>query len=496
MSVLSIDSSNKFELQTQTLVGRSVAVLGITGSGKTNTAAVLIEELLSSGLPLTIVDIEGEYWGLKEKFEILVAGRSEHAELAIGPENAGKLADISVKRGISVILDLSDFTQSEAYEFLVEYFQGLWDASSSTKQPYQVILEEAHEFIPQSTGTPLKQMLTRIALRGRKRGLGIILMSQRSAKVEKDVLTQTSLLFLHKVMHPTDLRVYKDLIPLPATQVEDMVRRLNPGEAVVVYNHQVSVVQLRLRTTFHVGSTPTLSRTIQPKLRKLDTAMLKELRALTTVADKATRTNNEQAKLAQKVKELEEIVASKDAEIQRLQSQVDLLGKLSVSIEGLSNAPLQDADKLKVAQAIVGQVVTNEKNSEAKPKSPNLSVSHADTSVMHHIMQKAGDLTSAEQRKLNSLLHRVQKLSKLERSILRLLSEHNGTTMNVPTIATWLSLKENTIRSRPPHNLLKMKLVARTRDRNGYKYTSTIYLYLQIEFPNVDPDFILKQLLG
>jgi DNA helicase HerA-like ATPase len=74
MSVLSIDSLNGFELQTQTLVGRSIAVLGITGSGKTNTAAVLIEELLSNDLPLTIVDIEGEYWGLKERFEILVAG--------------------------------------------------------------------------------------------------------------------------------------------------------------------------------------------------------------------------------------------------------------------------------------------------------------------------------------------------------------------------------------------------------------------------------------
>src|SRR5258708_14091306 len=122
MSVLSIDSSSGFELQTQTLVGRSIAVLGITGSGKTNTAAVLIEELLSNDLPLTIVDIEGEYWGLKERFEILVAGRSEHAELEIGPENAGKLAEISLKRGISVILDLSDFKKQESYEFLLEYF--------------------------------------------------------------------------------------------------------------------------------------------------------------------------------------------------------------------------------------------------------------------------------------------------------------------------------------------------------------------------------------
>src|SRR6266699_243928 len=212
MSILHIDSSNELQFQTQDLVGRSIAMLGITGSGKTNTAAVLIEELLSNGLPLTIVDIEGEYWGLKEKFEVLVAGRSQHSELEVGPGNAGRLAEISVQRGISVILDLSDFTQDEAYEFLIRYFTGLWAACSLSKQPYQIVLEEAHEFVPQGMSTPLKQILTRIALRGRKRGLGILLISQRSAKVEKDVLTQTSLLFLHKVVHPIDLKIYKDLI--------------------------------------------------------------------------------------------------------------------------------------------------------------------------------------------------------------------------------------------------------------------------------------------
>ena len=491
MSVLSIDSSNKFELQTQTLVGRSVAVLGITGSGKTNTAAVLIEELLSSGLPLTIVDIEGEYWGLKEKFEILVAGRSEHAELAIGPENAGKLADISVKRGISVILDLSDFTQKEAYDFLVEYFQGLWEASSSTKQPYQIILEEAHEFIPQSTGTPLKQMLTRIALRGRKRGLGIILMSQRSAKVEKDVLTQTSLLFLHKVMHPTDLRVYKDLIPLPSTQVEDMVRKLRPGEAVVVYNHQVNVVQLRLRTTFHAGSTPTLRHTVQPKLRKLDASMLKELRALTKVTEETNRSGNEQEKLAQRVKELEDTVALKDAEIQRLQSQVDLLSKLSVSIEGLSQTSYFPHNQtLRGDRVMAEQAITNSLSDTI------INMNDKEPLALTDASKSDQTLTVAEQRKLESLFRRIQKLSKLERSILRLLSEHHGTTMTIATLATWLSLKESTIRSRPPHNLLRMKLITRTRDKNGYKYTSSIYSYLQAEFPKTNSDFLLKQILG
>lgn len=492
MSVLSVDSLQRFELQTQTLVGRSIAVLGITGSGKTNTAAVLIEELLSNDLPLTIVDIEGEYWGLKERFEILVAGRSEHAELEIGPENAGKLAEISLKRGISVILDLSDFTQEESYEFLLEYFKSLWTASSITRQPYQIVLEEAHEFVPQSTSTPLKQVLTRIALRGRKRGLGIILVSQRSAKVEKDVLTQASLLFLHKVMHPTDLRVYKDLIPLPAAQVEDMVRRLRPGEAIIIYNHEANIVQLRLRHTFHAGSTPTWNRVSQPKLRKLDAGMLKELRALTVGTGRGASGNNEQAKLAIRVKELEEANALKDAEIQRLQNQIDLLSKLSISIEGLSSTPqFFDTHTLKVDQAVVGHVVTGERPSHTATKSTDTEISHLPES---YTSLDGITLTPAEQRKLDSIIQRFQRLPKLQRSILRLLFEHEGTAMTVPMMASWLSLKESTIRSHPPYDLMKMKLVTRVRVKRGYKYMSSVYSYFQTEFPAVDPNFLLRQI--
>jgi len=127
--VLALDVEQQLQLSVSDFVGRSVAELGITGSGKTNTAAVIIEELLSSGLPMSIIDIEGEYYGLKQRYDLLIAGRSEHAELGVTAGNAPALARASIERGISVILDLSDYTQDEVYAFLIAYFSALWEAA-------------------------------------------------------------------------------------------------------------------------------------------------------------------------------------------------------------------------------------------------------------------------------------------------------------------------------------------------------------------------------
>src|SRR3954471_13664312 len=129
MFSLNIDAQHKFELPLKAMIGESVAVLGIKGSGKTNTAAVIIEELLANGLPLTIVDIEGEYWGLKEKFEVFVIGRSANVDVPATVEQAATFAEFSLRQGVSLILDLSEFEPEQMHEFLLRYFQALWKAA-------------------------------------------------------------------------------------------------------------------------------------------------------------------------------------------------------------------------------------------------------------------------------------------------------------------------------------------------------------------------------
>ncbi len=474
--MLCIDTQGALAFETSTFVGRSVGVLGITDSGKTNTVAVLIEELLGN-LPMTIVDIEGEYWGLKERFDLLIAGRSEHAELEIGPENAAALAEISITRGISIILDLSDYSSDEQHAFLLAYFSRLWEVAGKERKPYQIVLEEAHEFIPQSASSPLKAVLTRIALRGRKRGLGIILASQRSAKVEKDVLTQVPLLFLHRVVHPIDVKVYKDLLPLPPARVEEMVGGLAQGQVIVLYQHAAQLVQIRRRATFHAGATPTLDAEAAPQLRSIDAATLEELRSMLAKSeDEANSPDDGQAVRIygggrafgkQFIIELEKQMAAKDQEIAQLREQVAHQREM---IEKLLDT--QEALRRQVADQASASVAPKSPASPSLPPPPPLN-----------------------ERKFATLVKRLADLPGQERRILQVLVDH-GEERLLPRqeIAAWLQVQEKTITGHPPMNLLRLHVIERELHDDGYRYRSKLRWYLAQEFPGQDIEALIKRL--
>lgn len=271
-------------------------VLGQSGTGKSNTVAAIAEEVLGHKIPMTIVDPESEYWSLKSLYDLVVVGRSQHADLEVAPEHMGQLAEWSVRQGVPVIIDLDDYTDDEAFALLVPYFQRLWVVCSRIRRDYMVIVDEAQDFIPQSGKTPLKGQLIRIAKKGRKRRIWSVFATQRPQSMDKDYLTQTDLRILHAVSYKHDLEVYADIIPaLSGHDLAVPVQKLGKGQAYAIYNHVPSLVQVRRRDSFDPNEEPSAgTEIVEPALRPLDAAMLEELRARLAAPPDAERMEKEQ----------------------------------------------------------------------------------------------------------------------------------------------------------------------------------------------------------
>ena len=281
---LHIDTEGVIQLSPEDIVGDRITVLGISGSGKSNTAAVIVEEIIEY-MPVTIVDIEGEYFGLREACDILVAGRSDNVDLDLEPKQGAILARFVLEQGISVVLDLVEYTARERHELLRSYFDEFIRLEMQMRRPHFVVLEEAHEFIPQSGSSPMKETFARLAARGRKRGVGLLISSQRATKVDKDVMTQSQIFFLHAVEHPLDKKVYKNLVYMP--NLEDEINSLQVGQAVFKRSGRTrkqAAVTIRQRHTYHGGDTPGLEwdGVQQPDLKPVNSEMLQQLRHLLT----------------------------------------------------------------------------------------------------------------------------------------------------------------------------------------------------------------------
>uniref|UniRef100_UPI000F45FD40 ATP-binding protein n=1 Tax=Halosimplex salinum TaxID=1710538 RepID=UPI000F45FD40 len=271
-------SEEGFSMPTlEVLTGRGF-VTGKSGSGKSNTVSVVAEELLAAEVPLLIVDTDGEYYGLKEEFELLHVGGDDHCDLQVTPAHAGRIARVALERQVPVILDVSGFRDpDEGHELVGEVVEELFVREKTAKTPFLVIVEEAHEFVPEQGATDeVSETLIRVAKRGRKRGLGICALSQRPASVSKDYITQCDWLVWHRLTWENDTKVVARILGSDAAEdVED----LDDGEAIVMtdWDGRVQRVRFRRKRTFDAGATPDLDSVDRPDLKSVDGDLLAEL---------------------------------------------------------------------------------------------------------------------------------------------------------------------------------------------------------------------------
>ncbi|MFB6309593.1 MAG: helicase HerA domain-containing protein [Salinirussus sp.] len=256
------------------LTGRGF-VTGKSGSGKSTSVNVIVEEILDLGQPLLIVDTDGEYWGLKEQYQLLHLGNDEQCDVRVTATDAEKIVDLALVERVPIILDTSGFIHEEdAQDVVFRVVRELFHREKTLKEPFLLIVEEVHEYIPETGGlTEMGEMLIQVAKRGRKHGLGFCGVSQRPASVDKDFITQCDWIVWHRLTWKNDTEVVRSMLGSDAAAT---VEELDPGECLLMtdWDERLRRVQFRQKRTFDAGATPGFEDFEPPPLVPVDPAIL------------------------------------------------------------------------------------------------------------------------------------------------------------------------------------------------------------------------------
>ncbi len=348
-------------LDVKKSIGKHMSVLAKTGTGKSYTVAVILEELLKANVPCVIIDPHGEYSSLKHEsddydamLQFNVKPRSYEdevteyaANIVINPgaERLTLKPRFTLDELIEIMpMRLNDNQKSILYDVMrrlenIEYTlqdiinavrldknkakwkvisgletlrnSGIFDGKPvSMKQlvrkgkasiinlkgvepriqeliltkiakdlfntiklgeipPFFFMVEESHNFCPErGFGDALSsQILRTIASEGRKFGFYLCVVSQRPARVDKNVLSQCNMQIILKVTNPNDLRAIGQSIEGFTPGMEDDIKQLSIGRALVVGEcvEQPITVNIRARESKHYSAVETEKKGETPK---------------------------------------------------------------------------------------------------------------------------------------------------------------------------------------------------------------------------------------
>lgn len=354
----------RVELDANTLVQKHCSVLAKTGSGKSYTAAVILEELLEKNVALLIIDPHGEYASMREpnkvgdfgkykikprgynisvytpaemsvnqradrpfRFNSLNLGAREVAKMIPHESTSGMIGllyeaisslqaeadvytiediidqvvkstskikwnlvgqleslleiglfsgtatpiDDLLKPGRASVIDMTGVLPEVQSMIVSRLLTEIFEARKRRQiSPGMVVVEEAHNYIPErgSGSAASTDIIRTIAAEGRKFGLGLMVISQRPARVDKNVISQCNTQIIMRVTNPNDLKALSKGLEGMTSELEEEIKRLPPGVAMIVSNEieRPITVNIRPRKSRHGGvSTQIVSKEIAAK---------------------------------------------------------------------------------------------------------------------------------------------------------------------------------------------------------------------------------------
>ncbi len=294
-------------LDVSRLIETRMLVQANSGGGKSWAIRKLLEETHGKAQQI-VLDMEGEFGTLREKFDYILAGKG--GDVDANPKTAEILARKVLELEVSLIVDLYELKKPERIRFVKLFLDALVNAPKDLWHPVIIVIDEAHIFAPEKGESAAADAVADLATRGRKRGFACVLATQRLAKLNKDVAAEC----LNKMIGRTSLDIDRkraaDELGFLSAKDSLTLRKLEPGQF-YAFGPAISDEVVLGRIGPVVTTHPKAGQRLGFKRTKPTDAIKSVLKKLTDLPKEAEHELKEKEDFKARIKELETELRSK-----------------------------------------------------------------------------------------------------------------------------------------------------------------------------------------
>lgn len=220
-----------FPIDLEKLIETRLLIQANSGGGKSYLLRKFMEQI--HGLvPFIVIDLEGEFVTLREKFDVIIMGKGH--DIPLNVEHADKIARYLLELRATAILDLSEMKKPERMLFVKLFLESMMDAPKSLWHPTVVIIDEAHQFCPEGKekkdGAIAAEAVVDLCTRGRKRGYCAVLATQRISSLRKGAIAQVNNKLIGRTTLDTDVKRTAFELGMTNNDAQRMLSQLDEGE--------------------------------------------------------------------------------------------------------------------------------------------------------------------------------------------------------------------------------------------------------------------------
>lgn len=238
------------------LIASRLLIQSHSGGGKSRAVRQLLEETHGRVQQL-IIDPEGEFASLREKFDYVLAAKTG-GDVVASPKHARLLCRRLVELGASAVLDISDLDPGEKREFVKLFLLELLALPRDLWHPIIVVVDEAHDFAPQTGEAQSLGPMISLASKGRKRGFCAVFATQRISKLHKDAAADLRNKMIGGATLDVDMKRAGEELGFDKERRREL-RLLEPGEF-YVYGPALSKEIVKVKTGDVQTSHPDINR--------------------------------------------------------------------------------------------------------------------------------------------------------------------------------------------------------------------------------------------